>query len=261
MSCPDFDQPEHTANITPYYLDAFEVTVGRFRKYYAAYPGQAVSADAGANPKIAGSGWDPSWNSNLPSNSVNLLSNIMGCSGSSWPKATDPSEPDPEQRPVNCVTWYEAFAFCAWDGGRLPTEAEWEFAAAGGDANLFYPWGRYDAAVTKLSANYDGNVGSYKNIVGGFPTGVGRFGHLDLIGNVSEWVLDGISITWYRNAAGSPCNDCANLNSADIASRGLRGGAYDFVDLATLRSADRQSDAPTARSSEYGIRCAHDKTQ
>jgi formylglycine-generating enzyme required for sulfatase activity len=140
MNCPNFDQPEHTANITPYYLDAFEVTVGRFRKYYAAYLGQAVSANAGANPRITGSGWDPSWNSNLPSNSANLLSNIMGCSGSSWPKATDPSEPDPEQRPMNCVTWYEAFAFCAWDGGRLPTEAEWEFAAAGGDANLFYPW-------------------------------------------------------------------------------------------------------------------------
>jgi formylglycine-generating enzyme len=258
MSCPNFDTPEHQAIITPFYLDAFEVTVGRFRKFYSWYGGPTVDPTHSANPNIAGSGWNSSWNSYLPSNSVNLLSNIITCPGSSWPQASDPPTPDPEQRPVNCVTWYEAFAFCVYDGGRLPTEAEWELAAAGGDANRFYPWGGYSAST--LPANYDGNVGSYKNIVGAFPTGVGRFGHLDLIGNVAEWVLDGISTTWYNNfPTGTPCRDCADLNASDIAYRGVRGGAWDYVDLATLRSTDRQSAAPNTRSAENGFRCAHDR--
>jgi sulfatase modifying factor 1 len=259
MSCPNYDQPEHTATITPYYLDAFEVTVGRFRKFYTQYSGPVLGVNAGANPRIANSGWNTSWNSNLPSSNTTLLSNIIQCTGSSWPQAGEPSSPDPEQRPVNCVTWYEAFAFCVYDGGRLPTEAEWELAAAGGDSNLFFPWGNFDPSLTTLPANYNGNIGSYKAIVGSVPAGVGRFGHLDLIGSVSEWLLDGMSLTWYSNASGNPCTDCADLTSADISYRVVRGGAWNFIDLAKLRSTARSSDSPTKRITENGFRCAHDK--
>jgi sulfatase modifying factor 1 len=261
LSCSSLDQPEHPATVTGFYLDEFEVTVGRFRKFFNAYQGPFVTATAGANPRIANSGWDSTWNGNLPSNQTTLLANVIQCPSSSWPAADDPPSPDPEQRPVNCVTWYEAFAFCVWDGGRLPSEAEWEYAAAGGDANLFFPWGNFDASVTVLPVNYFGNLRSAKVPVGSAPGGVGRFGQLDLLGSVNEWVLDGASSTWYASASGNPCNDCADLAAVDIPFRGLRGGAWSSSNATTLRSAARTSDAPTARTANYGIRCAHDKTQ
>jgi formylglycine-generating enzyme required for sulfatase activity len=262
MSCGTLDQPEHSATVTGYYLDAFEVTVGRFRKFYLQYGGPFVSPGAGAHAGIANSGWDSSWNNSsyLPDNSTTLLTSIINCTNSSWPVATDPNPPDPEQRPVNCVTWYEAFAFCVYDGGRLPTEAEWELAAAGGSANLFYPWGNYSSAT--LPANYSVNLHSAKVSVGSAPGGVGLFGQLDLIGSVNEWILDGIGTAWYSPGSnGNPCTDCADLLSSDVTFRGLRGGAWSSSNLATLRSAARKSDDPAALSANYGIRCAHDKTQ
>lgn len=262
MSCPTLDQPQHTATVTPFYLDTFEVTVGRFRKFYAQYQGNYVAPGLGANPRIANSGWlGASWDANLPATNTALLSNIVQCTNNSWPATGDPATPDPEQRAVNCVTWYEAFAFCAWDGGRLPTEAEWEFAAAGGDANRFYPWGNYDSAVTTLPINYYGNIHSQKAIVGTAAQGVGRFGHLDLLGGVYEWVLDGIGTGWYASAQGNPCNDCADLLDTDITYRGVRGGAWSSSAVAGLRSAARTSGVPTARNANYGFRCVHDKTQ
>ena len=260
MSCPEFDKPEHQTTVTPYYLDAFEVTVGRFRKFYEQYQGPYLAVGAGANPRIPSSGWDPLWGSNLPDSAATMLANIAQCSGSSWPTSAEPASPDPEQRPVNCVTWYEAFAFCAWDGGRLPTEAEWEFAAAGGDDNRLFPWGDYDPTTNHLPVNYTGYIHSQKASVGSAPGGVGRFGQLDLSGSMEEWILDGISVTWYATAQSTPCLDCADLEAADLTFRGKRGGAWIDVHLNWLRAASRSSDWPEARSASGGFRCAHDKT-
>src|SRR5204863_2775333 len=95
-------------------------------------------ADAsGAHPKIAGSGWSAAWNKNLPANTAALRA-AMKCHEAyqSWTDAPSSNE----TKPVNCLDWYSAFAFCAWDGGRLATEAEWNYAAAGGSEQRYYPW-------------------------------------------------------------------------------------------------------------------------
>src|SRR6185369_11301256 len=111
--------------------------------------------------------------------------------------------------PVNCLDWYEAHAFCIWDGGFLPSEAEWNYAATGGDQQRVYPWSSPPSSTAMDSTNavYDGApllvVGSKS------AGGDGRWGHADLTGSVAEWNLD-----WYASPYASPCADCANFQAA-----------------------------------------------
>jgi formylglycine-generating enzyme required for sulfatase activity len=123
-----------------------------------------------------------------------------------------------ENLPINCVTWEEAYAFCIWDGGFLPSSAEWQYAAAGGAEQRIYPWGKTDPGTASQYAIYDcdyaspaGQTCSTTAIfapVGTPALGAGRWGQLDLSGNVFEWMLD-------REAPFvEPCDDCASLTPA-----------------------------------------------
>jgi formylglycine-generating enzyme required for sulfatase activity len=166
-----------------------------------------------------------------------------------------------ENAAINCVSWYEAFAFCAWDGGYLPSEAEWEYAATGGNDNRPFPWGSADPADTLNLANDAFNGNNPAIAVGSeHPQGDGKWGHRDLAGGVSEWVLDLNNNTWY-SSGGATCNDCANLNAG--ASRVVRGGSWGVTDyynglsfVIFLRAADREAAEPADRRSTIGFRCA-----
>jgi formylglycine-generating enzyme required for sulfatase activity len=249
--------PEHAVSVSPFWLDKYEVTVGRFRKYVASLkPNTFPQLDAGANPHIEGSGWQPEWDPLMLGKEE--LEPALLCDGNF--ALYTPGEGNDEQLPINCITWYEAFAFCIWDGGRLPTEAEWEFAAAGGAENRLYPWGQ--DTPTKDLAAIDCWAGSSPGActpndvkaVGNTPAGNGRWGHADLTGSIMEWTLDTYLTDFYSKpeAVG---RDVASLSASKF--RGLKGGNY-LTTSAESRSATRGGATPADRWDAVGVRCARD---
>jgi sulfatase modifying factor 1 len=165
-----------------------------------------------------------------------------------------------ENLPINGVDWYEAYAFCIWDGGFLPSEAEWEYVAAGGSQQLEYPWGSTDPGTANQYAIYGDDSGNcyyptgtlapgtgVASIapVGTATLGVGYWGQLDMAGEVFEWNLD-----WYATYV-DPCTNCAYLTAA--AARVLRGDG-----VSGLEDIPRYRDYyfPTFRNDSIGFRCA-----
>ncbi|WP_437754310.1 formylglycine-generating enzyme family protein [Sorangium sp. So ce1389] len=161
----DYLDRNYPATVSDFYLDRYEITVGRFRAFVNAGMGTQASPPGdgtGAHPKIPGSGWNPAWNTKLPPNTAALKSALTCFVHQSW---TDTAGSN-ETRPVNCLDWYMAFAFCAWDGGRLATEAEWNYAASGGSEHRYYPWSQPATSTTidDSYAVYCGGTCSLQNV-------------------------------------------------------------------------------------------------
>lgn len=148
-----------------------------------------------------------------------------------------------DDQPVVTVTWYDAFAYAAWCGKQLPSEAQWEKAARGTDGRLF-PWGlRWD--INRV--NCDGRIGS-TTAVSVHTSGVSPFGVLDMLGNVWEWCLDRYDRRGYvngpaRNPTGPP----------DGLDRVVRGGAWNYIsEYATVTA--RHSFGPSEAYEFVGFR-------
>jgi formylglycine-generating enzyme len=245
---PPPPEPERDATISEFYLDKYEATVARFRAFLADFDGMSLPAGAGAHPLIEGSGWNPAWVDDAPFQARDVLWDFGSSSAPTW---TDEPEGN-EDLPINNISWLVAFQFCVWDGGRLPTEAEWEYAAAGGEENRLFPWGSDPATAER--ANFGGAFGRSRN-VGSHLAGAGRWGHLDLGGNLSEWAFDAHDTTSAEEWYSEPCNDCAWVGNWLV--RVFKGGDFQS-DEEWLRPASRRIYRRDSWSPDRGVRCARD---
>ncbi|WP_437758689.1 formylglycine-generating enzyme family protein [Sorangium sp. So ce1389] len=213
----------YPATVSEFRLDTYEITIGRFRAFVEEGKGTQADPpvrDAGAHPKIPESGWNADWNSELTADR-SALKVALRCESSHW---TDFPEQN-ERRPMTCMTWFEAFAFCIWDDGRLPTEAEWNYAAAGGAEQRLYPWGEsIDASKAAYNCLGDGDdaaecsMQDFLPVGSKSPDGDAKWGMADMAGNAGELVLD-----INQQAFPTPCNDCAQLEGS-TPNRVVRGG-------------------------------------
>jgi formylglycine-generating enzyme required for sulfatase activity len=268
------------ATISAFRLDKYEVTVGRFRQFVdavlppgggqgwmpAAGSGKHTHVNAGnglVNVAASGVVYEPGWVAADNANVAPTNSNLQISSYTPGPCTWTSTAGTQENLPINCMTWAEAYAFCIWDGGGfMPSEAEWEYAAAGGSEQREFAWGEtapgvsyqyavYDCYYPSLSSTCNG-VGTLANIapVGQAPLGVGKWGQLDMIGNMAEYNVD-----YVPNGSPMPyttCTDCMFQQAGSTIRHSFRGGGYNY---GAVKSTDRNSDWP-ARSFGLGFRCA-----
>ena len=241
------EKPAHAVVLSPYCIDKFEVTV---EKYVACSDNGKCKRASTTNE------WD----------------GISAKDRETYDPLCNVRRPaDRATHPINCVTWEMAAIYCQATGRRLPTEAEWEFAARGPDGRK-YPWGdetpsggHLNACGTEcvdwgkqhgisFTAMYAVND-HFPNTspVGTFPAGASRFGVEDVVGNVWEWVSD-----WYgpyqAGKLGEPEKD--PKGPADGKLKVIRGGAWNSEDPNWLRPSFRYRDTPTNESFGIGFRCA-----
>lgn len=254
------------ATISTFALDRYEVTVGKFRKFVAAAlggfrpasgAGKHTHLNAGKGLAIGASfeaGWDSAWNKELALASAAAWDAELSCHATlaTWTSTAAANE----TRPLNCANWWQAYAFCVWDGGFLPSDAEWNYAAAGGDEQRLYPWGDRDPGTDSSLAVHNCSWGGYSTCgsfvliapTGSVPAGDGRWGHSDMAGNLAEWTRD--------TGGPKPCTDCANTGTGAT----IRGGYYETKDAAMLATTAIQSGPRDLNNPTVGFRCARSPT-
>lgn len=248
--------PTMMTTVGPFAIDAYEVTVARFRVFWAARTTTAAPAILRLLPVAYRTG-SLSWPERPAGPPY-----VMDAARFNWSE-TDPSV---TAHPMNGIDFLLAQEFCVWDGGRLPTEAEWEFAARGrvapspSDRGPSYPWGD---ALPLGSAGTSCQRAHFTQCVGDDRRPTRRVGHFadsgglfDMAGNVAEYTAD----DFQTYGATPPCRTSATdplciLNGSMTGTHVRRGGSY--ADAAQeIRAAARLPANFTDSNSEIGFRCA-----
>lgn len=285
---PD-EYPKHTVRVDGFWMDATEVTNAQFAQFVKA-TGYVTTAEQ-----------KPDWEEmrkQLPPGTPRPPDNVLVASslvfkapshavslddysqwwqwtpGADWrhPDGPGSSTAGKENYPVVQVSWDDAVAYAQWAGKRLPTEAEWEWAARGGQKNAIYPWGNEAVDAGKPKANsWQGHFPNQNTKRDGFystapvksfvPNGYGLY---DMAGNVWEWCSDWYRSDYYQNLAknGTADNPKGPSQSYDpdeptVPKRVQRGGSFLCNDgyCSSYRSAARMKSSPDTGLSHAGFRC------
>lgn len=223
------ERPVKDITITQFYIDKFEVTNAQYREFLDDAGGPPTRWDHPDEPEGVGHGQQ-------------YLSEDLA----------------DDAQPAVGVNWYDAYAYCNWAGKRLPTEAEWEYAARGPSYRI-YPWGDhgpFDDGIyfanfhPESGGEFDGHKKSAP--VGSYPDGVSPFGILDMAGNAEEWVNDWYSVNYF---AQSVTTDPPGPIEGE--QKVIKGGSYGTREW-QVRIGKRFKGKPHNKGPRVGFRCVED---
>jgi len=214
------ERPEHRVTVASFFVDRYEVTNQRYQA--------CVQAGRCTAPTLL----------------------------SSHRRAEYFGDPRFADYPVIFVEWKQAAAFCAFAGGRLPTEAEWEKAARGPAPSLRrFPWGDATPDCSRANLGGAGSCVGDTDRVGRRLAGASPYGAMDMAGNVWEWVADWYDPRFYDR---SPKADPRGPASGRL--KVMRGGCW-LSGADSLRVSCRKAELPASWAYNVGFRCAYDQNE
>ena len=288
---PD-EYPQHTVTVAGFWIDATEVTNAQFRQFAEA-TGYVTTAEK-----------KPDWEElkkQLPPGRPKPAEDVLVASSLvftpptypvplddasrwwSWKKGADWKHPQGEgssihgkdDYPVVHISWYDAMAYAKWAGKRLPTEAEWEYAARGGLQNALYPWGSEDIEAGKPKANTwqgsfpDKNTGwdRFNALAPVKSFTPNKYGLYDMAGNIWEWCSDWYDANWYaaqqNTNAANPAGPAKSNDPMEptVPKKVVRGGSFmcNASYCKGYRVTARMKTSPDTGLEHTGFRCVSSK--
>ncbi|MBX3278261.1 MAG: formylglycine-generating enzyme family protein [Acidobacteria bacterium] len=238
-----FEAPVHEVRLDSFWIDKYEVTVAEFQRFVEA---------AGYRTEAEKFGWSGVFDAK-----TGMWTRV---DGADWRRPDGPSSKSAPDEPVTQVSWNDAAAYAKWAGKRLPTEAEWEYAARGGLTGKRYIWGDELRPDGRPAANWwQGRFPAYNTGEDGYlgrapagkfpPNGYGLY---DMTGNVWEWCSDWFDPDYYSR---SPRDNPQGPDEGE--ERAMRGGSWLCSEnfCTNFRPAARSHATPDSGLNNLGFRC------